>query len=297
VKLWEVTGGGERTEIHVTPRQGLHAAVMSLTFGPDHSLLAMACDDLTIRLHDVASGKERITIPQSCFANTVAFAPDGRTVAWAGTNPGPLQDAKARDWMVITLWDVAAQKVQAVLAGHRDGISSVAFSADGKNIVSGSYDQTVRLWQVATGRELATLQTPQVIHGVAISPDGRTIAAATGNRFASDDDRTPSRPGNVILWEVATRKERATLSAHESSARAVVFSPDGKILASGGYDGSIKLWEPEKAKERATLRGHQGYVYSLAFAPDGRTVASAGVDSTVRVWDLAELLALHADDQ
>ena len=93
----------------------------------------------------------------------------------------------------------------------------------------------------------------------------------------------------MMLWDVASRMERASLDAHASSARAVAFSPDGKILASGGYDGLIKFWDPESGKHWAILRGHNGYVYGLAFASDGKSLASAGLDSTVRLWRLSTL--------
>jgi RNA polymerase sigma factor (sigma-70 family) len=295
VKLWDPSTGNARAEVRVTPRQGQHAAVMALAFSHHSALLGMACDDLTIRLRDVVSGEERSIIPQNCFANTVAFAPDGRTLASAGTNPPQELDPKDGDWRVITLWDVASSKVRTVLAGHTDGISSLAFSADGTTIVSGSYDQTVRLWQAATGKHLASLKAPEAIHGVAISPDGRVVAAATGSRYASNDERTPRPPGLVILWDVATWREQATLPAHEGSARTVAFSPDGKILASGGQDGLIKLWDAQTSKVRAILQGHQGYVYSVAFAPDGKTLASSGLDSTVRLWYAAELLSSQPD--
>jgi WD40 repeat protein len=164
-------------------------------------------------------------------------------------------------------------------------------------IVSGSYDRTVKLWQAASGKHLTTLKGPQAIHGVALSPDGRVIAAATGNRNASDDERTPTLPGIVMLWDVATRMERANLPEHGSSAWTVAFSPDGKILASGGQGGSVKLWDAETRKEWAILRGHQGYVYSLAFSPDGKTLASSGQDSTVRLWHLGELLSSRPDQR
>ena len=158
VKLLDAATAKERASFRVAPRQGQHAAVMSLSFSHDSALLAMACDDMTIRLRDVVSGAERITIPQSCFANTLAFAPHGRTLAWAGTNPPQSVDPNARDWRVITLYDVASKMVTSVLNGHTGGISSLAFSADGTLIVSGSYDKTVNLWQAASGKELVKLR-------------------------------------------------------------------------------------------------------------------------------------------
>jgi RNA polymerase sigma factor (sigma-70 family) len=295
VKFLDVATGKERASYRVTPRQGQHAAVMAVAFSHDNAFLAMACDDMTIRLRDVASGEEHITIPQNCFANTVAFAPDGRTLAWAGSNPPQSVDPNAPDWRVITLWDVASRKVKTVLAGHTEGISSIAFSADGTMIVSGSHDQTVKLWHAPTGKELATFKGPQAIHCVAISPNARFIVAAAGNQYAGDDNRTPAVDGIVMLWDVATRLELAALPAHEGSARAVAFSPDGNFFASAGRDGLVKLWDTQTRKVRVILQGHRGYIYSLAFAPVGRTLASSCIDSTVRLWNLVELLASQLD--
>jgi RNA polymerase sigma factor (sigma-70 family) len=297
VKLWDAVTDTERASFRVTPRQGQHAAVMALAFSHDNAFLAMACDDMTIRLRDVVSGEERVTIPQNCFANTVAFAPDGRTLAWAGTNPPQSVDPNAPDWRVITLWDVASRTVKTGLAGHTAGISSLAFSADGTMIVSGSYDQTVKVWHAPSGKELATLKGPLAIHCVAISPNARFIVAATGNEYAGDDNRIPTQKGIVKVWDVATRLELAALPAHEGSARAVAFSPDGKIFASAGRDGQVKLWDTQTRDLRVIFQGHHGYIYSLAFAPNGKTLASSCIDSTVRLWKLEDLLAPRPDQE
>jgi WD40 repeat protein len=295
VKLWDAATGEERATLRLTPHAGTHAAVVSLAFSPDNARLATASDDITIRLFDVASREERVKIPLRHFANAVAFAPDGRTLAWAGSSPEQHTDPRASNpW--ITLWDVAAGKERAVLTGHTDGITSLAFSGDGATIVSGSNDQTVRLWLAASGKELGTLKGAKSITGVAVSPDGRSIAAATGE-YVRDDHGFPNITGIVILWDVATRKERANLPEHKGSVRTVAFSPDGKILASGGQDGLVKLWDTGTSKERAILQGHQGYVCSLSFAPDGKTLASSGIDSTVRLWRVGDLLSSGPEKQ
>jgi RNA polymerase sigma factor (sigma-70 family) len=292
IKLWNATTGGERGTVRLIPRQGKHAAVMAVAFSPDSQQLAIAADDRTIRIVDaVPATGERVIVAKDYFINTLAFAPDGRTLAWAGTNPGKYPEAPGDDpWKVITLWDVAVAKERATLTGHTDGISAVAFSSDGATIVTGSYDQAVKLWDARSGRELATLRAPRPLHGIAISRDQRIIAGATGNRFAGDDGRQPAITGEVVLWDVTTRQQRALLEAHEGSARTVAFSPDSKVLASGGADGLVKLWDVATGREVAILRGHKGYVYSLAFAPDGKSVVSTGIDATVRVWKLDELL-------
>jgi uncharacterized protein (TIGR03067 family) len=160
------------------------------------------------------------------------------------------------------------------LMGHADLVYAVAFAADGKTLVSGSWDMTARVWDVDSGTEKATLQGHKgPIMSVAISADGKTVATAS-------IDKT------VKVWDVARGTARLTLKGHTDCVYAVAFSPDGKTLVSGSYDGTVKLWEVATGKERATLKGHDGAVYAVAVAPDGQTVASGSLDTTVRLWEM-----------
>ena len=144
-------------------------------------------------------------------------------------------------------------------------MSSVAFSRDGKMLASGSKDATIKLWDVTTGKEQATLKGHMDwVTSVAFSPNSKTLAS--GSR-----DRT------IKLWNVATGKEQASLKGHTNVVFSVAFSPDGKTLASASWDKTVKLWDVATAKERATLKGHTRLVYSVAFSPDGKTLASGSL--------------------
>ncbi|MCF3622376.1 WD40 repeat domain-containing protein [Planktothrix agardhii] len=160
------------------------------------------------------------------------------------------------------------------LETHSSLVYSVSFSPDGKTLASGSGDNTIKLWDVTTGKEIHTLQGhSSVVSSVSFSPDGKTLASGS-------DDNT------IKLWDVTTGKEIHTLQGHSSSVWSVSFSPDGKTLASGSDDKTIKLWDITTGKEIHTLQGHSSSVSSVSFSPDGKTLASGSDDNTIKLWDV-----------
>ena len=160
-------------------------------------------------------------------------------------------------------------EVRVVLEGHKYPVFCIAFSPDGKTLASGSGDNTLRLWNTATGREIATCAgRPDAPTSIVFSPDGRTLA--TGN-FAHA----------IKLWSVAAAKQTTTLNGHGDSVESIAFSPDGKLLASGSDDATIKLWDMATGKEARTLKGHASCVKSVAFTPDGKASASGSFDKTI----------------
>lgn len=205
---------------------------------------------------------------------------------------------------------------RATLTGHIDVVRSVAFSRDGKILASGSYDGTAKLWDTATGRELANLRGGGPVHRVAFAPDGRMLAASDGSGaircwdVPTGGPRTPFRAplagksfvtfsgdgrllasgfnNDVKLYETATGNELATLRGHTDQVNPnSEFSPDGSLLATGSYDHTIRLWDVTRRQVRFVLQGHSDCVPGVAFSPDGKTLASASWDQTVRLWDVA----------
>ncbi len=161
------------------------------------------------------------------------------------------------------------------LRGHSDMVRTVAFHAAGHRIASASDDNTVKLWDMATGQQVRTLRGhTKFIMDVVFSPDGARLASAS-------EDQT------VKLWDVATGQEVRSLRGHASGVNGVSYSPDGKSLASASDDQTVKLWDASTGQEVRTLRGHASEVNGVSYSPDGRSLVSAGVDQTVKLWDAA----------
>ena len=156
---------------------------------------------------------------------------------------------------------------------HAALVSSVSFSTNGRTLASGSYDNTVKLWDVVTQTVIATFdEHTTVVSSVSFSPDGRTLASGSWD-------------GTVKLWDVETQTNIATFP-HTAKVLSVSFSPDGRTLASGSWDGTVKLWDVETQQSVITLDEHTGVVSSVSFSPDGRTLASGSYDNTVKLWDV-----------
>ena len=166
-------------------------------------------------------------------------------------------------------------QLQQTLTGHSKSVYSVAYSPNGQTLASGSWDNTIKLWNVKTGNLLQTLEGhSKDISSVAYSPDGQTLASG-------------SVDGTIKLWNVKTGKLLQTLTGHSSSVNSVTYSPDGQTLASGSRDDTIKLWNVKTGKLLQTLEGHSYYsANSLAYSPDGQTLASGSDDNTIKLWNV-----------
>ncbi len=159
--------------------------------------------------------------------------------------------------------------------GHPGYVRSVAFSPDGKTALSGSDDNTATLWDLATGREIRTLEGHSgAVFSLAYSPDGKTALSGSADNTAR-------------LWDLATGREIRTLEGHSFVVASVAFSPDGKTTLSGSWDSTARLWDLATGREIRKFEGHSEGVISVAFSPDGKTALSGSADNTARLWDLA----------
>jgi serine/threonine protein kinase len=166
------------------------------------------------------------------------------------------------------------------LEGHTDWVKTVMFTPDGRYLLSGSWDQTVRLWETASGKEVRSFATHESgMHCIAFSPDG--FLAISGNW-----DNT------LRLWDVRTGNELLCFTGHTGIVDSVAVSPDGRRAASAGWDQSVRLWDMQTGEELHRFLGHTNEVTSVAFAPDGRRLVSGGHDGTIQLWDAAGLRPL-----
>jgi WD40 repeat protein/predicted Ser/Thr protein kinase len=179
-------------------------------------------------------------------------------------------------------------QLRATLRGHTADVRSVAVAPQGKTLATASFDGTVKLWDMASRKELATLRGHTGrINCVVFSSDAETLASA-------------GLEDNVVkLWDAATAKELSTLEGHTGPVYCATFAPDGSTVASASADGTVKVWDVAKGTELATLEGHEREVEVVAFSPDGKLLASGSWDGTVKFWDVGtwkEQATLQAGD-
>jgi WD40 repeat protein len=286
----------------------------------DGKLLASPSDDKTVKVWDLTTGKQAITLTvPTDRVLCLALSPDGKCLASGGAC-GPWDRTLRRHQSgEVRLWDLATGQELLAFQKHDDAVFSVAFSSDGRHIASGSADRTVKVWEAATGQLTFSLagHTDRVA-GVAFSPNGKVLACAfsttvklwdlaTGQEVRafqgaqgsglltfSPDGRRVACPlaGNkdVRVWDL-TNDDALLLHGHEDVS-SIAFSPDGRRLATGGRDNTIKVWDlaaarkPEVLEHAITLQGHLDVVLRLAFSADGQRLISAANDKTVKVWDL-----------
>jgi predicted NACHT family NTPase len=241
--------------------------------GPARAALAEKCFDKALRL--MAAG--------ALVSDDLEFQLDAET---AGKNR-------------FALWRAALQAVQSmphlVLSGKEDSFAAIAFSPDSTHVVAGCGDHTAKIWEVASGAEVAVLRGhTDRVDCVAFSPDGSRVLTGSGGFFGSGD-------GTARVWDATTGAELAVLQGHERGVFSVAFSADGKLVLTGSDDKTARIWDSKTGTVLRVLSGHERGVCAAVFSPDGTLAITGSKDRTACIWKvasgvLAVTLSGHRED-
>ncbi|HEX8114393.1 MAG TPA: protein kinase [Kofleriaceae bacterium] len=352
LRLWSTVGGGARVFSGHTDK------VLGVMFAPDGQTVASVSSDRQVRLWDVASGDSRVLSGHLGDVGDVRFSPDGSLLVSSGFDPGtrvwrltppPGRTLGRHEYEALQavfsptgrfvastgadrtarLWDLASGRERSLPGSGYTAHAlptGVMFSTRGELLASVG-DSAAHLWNLSTGEARVFVAPDALLRRVAITGDGRLLAAGdveggirvwevASNRlttlaghtdevtelaFLPRGDRLVSAAmdGTIRIWDVSSSATTGqVIGTHRSAITRLAVSPAGNLVASGGRDGTVHLWNLTTHADRA-LAGHTGSIAGLVFSRDGRRLASASLDATVRIWnvDTGEARVLRGHDE
>jgi WD40 repeat protein len=246
-------------------------AVWSVSFDPKNETVAMAVEDGSVRLWDTKTKSVRSTLDAH------------RGTVWASqfSHKGDML-ATAGDDGLIKLWDPTKAELLKTFDQKNGMRGGLAFSGDDELLFAADRGGNIKVWPVKGDEPLAEAHQPSVVNGVAISPNGETLATAGSDKV-------------VRLWNARTLSPKLTLEGHAGPVLGAAFSPDGSRLASVGWDRTVRVWDVGSGQLLKSWHGHEGDIWSVAYSPDGTKIATAGLDGAVKLWNsgTGDLLATY----
>ncbi len=298
---------------------GHSGKIRSVAFSPDGRLLASTSIEKLI-IWDIKSGRELNSIRYGGFTgdNHIAFSPDGKTVASSGlgkviiwdiasgkpvkelpysnpdeSNLSSLAFSPKGDLVAIAhystaddlvIWNIKTQTKQYSMSQQA---TSVSFNSDGRLLASGGRDNHLRIWELATGTEITSINTQHTkdtlegISTVAFSPSNPIVA-------------TGGWDGLIKLWDINSSTQINIFNGHDYLVTSLAFSSNGNFLASGSWDNTVKLWNVKTGQLIQQFDGHTDHVNSVALSPDDLTIASGSGDKTIRLWNTTKDLSISS---
>jgi WD40 repeat protein len=242
--------------------QGHLANIQCVAFSSDCKWLASGSNDNSARIWNLQSRKVAFTLSgYNGSIQCLTFSPDSKRLATGSSDN------------TIKIWDLENGQVIQTLKGHSKNIVSIDVSKDGKYLASLASDKKLFVWDLQNGNPLLTLQIGKFGSCIAFSPDCKQLAIG----FLDNN--------GAQLWDLKIKKPIKFFNGHSKPVMSIVFSPDGRQIATASLDNTSIIWDSKNGKPIAILAGHSKPVVGVAYSPDGKQLATASYDNTARIWD------------